>query len=72
MKKLPKKISVKKALGVKGSFVIDFIAIYAVVSDPELVKVILWPLMIYYAGLFGIKMLNMLKAKFAHSAGEEE
>ena len=67
-----KKFSVKKSLAVKGSFVIDFVSVYAVVSDPELVKVILWPLIVYYAALFGIKMFNMLKAKLSAPAEQGE
>ena len=66
---MKKKYSVKKTLGVKGSFVIDFISAYAVYKEPELIKFVLWPLIVFYGALFGIKMANMLKAKLAE---EEE
>ena len=50
-----KRFSVKKVLGVLGTLVIFFIAIFVIIKDPSQVGNVLWPTMSLVIGLFGIK-----------------
>lgn len=49
------KKSTKKTLGSVGALVFFGVCAYAVVRDPELIRVVLWPFAGLIAALFGIK-----------------
>jgi len=66
------KKSTKKTLGSIGALVFFGSCAYAVIRDPELIKIVLWPMGALIAALFGIKTFGGVLLQKNQNGGNNE